>query len=396
MNSDDVVIVSAKRTPLGSMLGKLSSLTAPELGALANKAALKDANLSATDIQEIFTGCVLQAGIGQAPGRQAAIKAGIPESVGVSTINKMCGSGMKAVMLAHDIIKAGSADIVLAGGMESMSNAPYLLAKARAGYRLGHGELIDHMYKDGLEDAYDQGKLMGYFAENTATQFNISRDQQDEYARSSMNKALKAQKDSSFAAEIVPISVEMPKTSFIVEEDEGPNPEKLDKIGRLKPSFKTDGTITPANSSSVSDGAASLVIMSAKEAKKRGLKPLAKIIAHASHAQEPAWFTTAPIEAIRKVLNKAGWDKSQVDLFEINEAFAIVAMVAIEELGLDKEKVNIHGGACALGHPIGASGARILVTLIHALKKYNKKRGVAAVCIGGGEATAVAVEIINA
>ena len=336
----------------------------------------------------------MQAGIGQAPARQAAIFAGIPYRANATTINKMCGSGMKAVMLAHDLIQAGSATIVLASGMESMSNAPYLLPKARSGYRLGHGELKDHLFLDGLEDAYDSGKLMGCFADDTAAHFHFTREQQDEFASNSQKKAIKAQQNGAFDAEITPITVTIKKQEQVVSQDEGPDPTKLDKIAQLRPAFNKDGTVTAANSSSIADGAASLILMTANEAKKRGLKPLARIVAHASHAEEPAWFTTAPIEAIRKVLARASWDKNDVDLFEINEAFAVVAMAAIKELKLDSNKVNVHGGACALGHPIGASGARIIVTLIHALKQQHNHKGIASLCIGGGEATALAIEVL--
>lgn len=395
MNDNDVVIVAAKRTPLGAMLGNLSSLSAPELGAIAHKAALEQAHLSGDKIDEVITGCVLQAGIGQAPGRQASIKADIPDSVPVTTINKMCGSGLKAVMFANDLIKANSANIVLASGMESMSNAPYLLLKARAGYRLGHGELKDHTFLDGLEDAYDKGKLMGYFAEETAKLFNFSRKEQDEYATRSMRRALQAQKEAAYLQEVTPVIITDHKgTSHEVKVDEGPAEGKLAKIPNLRPAFQKDGTVTAANSSSISDGAASLILMSYKWAKKLQIKPLARIVAHASQAQEPRWFTTAPVEAIRKVMQKAGWGLNDVDLYEINEAFAVVAMAAIKELELDVDKVNIHGGACALGHPIGASGARILVTLIYALSAMHKKRGIAALCIGGGEAVAVGIELV--
>ncbi|TAL64595.1 MAG: acetyl-CoA C-acyltransferase [Legionella sp.] len=394
MDKNDIVIVAAKRTPMGGMLGHFAALSAPELGAVAHMAALAEANLTPADIEEVISGCVLQAGIGQAPARQAAIKAGIPTSAGATTVNKMCGSGMKAVMLAHDLIQAGSANIILASGMESMSNAPYLLPKARAGYRLGHGELKDHMFLDGLEDAYDKGKLMGIFAEATASHFHFTRDQQDEFAIQSMTKALQAIDTGAFADEIAPVTLSTRKGDVTISVDEGPDETKLTKITQLKPAFVTDGTVTAANSSSISDGAASLIVMSASQAEKRGVKPIARIVAHASHAQAPEWFTTAPVDAIRKVMNKAGWSQSDVDLYEINEAFAVVAMAAITQLELNLEQVNIHGGACALGHPIGASGARILVTLINALKRKGKKRGIAALCIGGGEATAMAVELI--
>lgn len=394
MEQNDVVIVAAKRTPMGGMLGNLSPLSAPELGAIAHKAALSQSGLSPAEIDEVITGCVLQAGIGQAPGRQASIMADIPNSTGATTINKMCGSGMKAVMLAHDLIRAGSANVILASGMESMSNAPYLLAKARSGYRLGHGELKDHMFLDGLEDAYNKGQLMGCFAEATASHYHFSREQQDEYAINSMTKAIKAIEQGAFAEEIAAVTINSRKGDITVSVDEGPDAAKLTKIPQLKPAFKSDGTVTAANSSSISDGAASLILMTAANAQKRGIKPLARIVAHATHAHAPEWFTTAPVDAIRKVMNKASWNQDDVDLYEINEAFAVVAMAAISELELNPKQVNIHGGACALGHPIGASGARILVTLIHALKQQNKKRGIAALCIGGGEATAMAIELL--
>lgn len=389
MNENDVVIVAAKRTPIGNMLGNLASLPAPELGAVANKAALDQAGINPADLDEVIIGCVLPAGVGQAPARQAAIKAGIPTAVGATTINKMCGSGMKAVMLAHDLIKSQTASIVLAGGMESMSNAPYLLTKARSGYRLGHGELKDHMFLDGLEDAYDCGCLMGYFADLTAANLQFSREEQDEYAIRSLTRALDAQKHA-FAAEITPVTI----NDQVINKDEGPDEKKILKIKLLRPAFTPNGTVTAANASSISDGAASLILMAMATAKKRQLKPLAKIIAHATHSQEPAMFTTAPIEAIKKLLVKAGWQSSDVDLYEINEAFAVVVMAAIRSLKLNESLVNIHGGACALGHPIGASGARIIATLIYALQLQQKKRGVAALCIGGGEATAIAIEII--
>ncbi len=396
MNPNDIVIVAAKRTPTGAMLGQLSSLSAIELGAVAHRAAIAQAGLLPADIDEVISGCVLPAGLGQAPARQAAIKADIPTAVGATTINKVCGSGMKSVMLAHDLIKAGSEEIVLAGGMESMSNAPYLLAKARAGYRLGHGELKDHLFLDGLEDAYDKGLAMGCFAEATAKQLNFSREQQDAFATRSMTRALRAQELGFFNDEIAPVTCSCRTGNTTITADESPAAAKLAKIPQLKPAFQTDGTVTAGNSSSIADGAASLILMTAATARARGLKPLARIVAHASHAQAPEWFTTAPIPAIQKVLTKAGWAIEDVDLFEINEAFAVVTMAAISELKLDPEKVNIHGGACALGHPIGASGARVLVTLIYALMHQQKTRGVAAVCIGGGEATAMAIEVLHA
>jgi acetyl-CoA C-acetyltransferase len=394
MDQNDIVIVAAKRTPMGGLLGSLSTLSAPELNAVSHMAALSQADISPAEIDEVISGCVLQAGVGQAPARQAALKAGIPDSAGATTINKMCGSGMKAVMFAHDLIKTGSANIILASGMESMSNAPYLLPKARVGYRLGHGEIKDHMFLDGLEDAYTKGQLMGCFAEATAEHFHFSREQQDEYATQSMQKAIKAMENGFFSEEIAAVTINTRKGDVTITTDEGPDASKLSKISQLKPAFKADGTVTAANSSSISDGAASLILMSAAQAEKRGLRPLARIVAHASHAQAPQWFTTAPIDAIRKVMNKAGWKQSDVDLYEINEAFAVVAMAAITQLELNPEQVNIHGGACALGHPIGASGARILVTLMHALKHQGKKRGIASLCIGGGEATAMAIELI--
>lgn len=391
---DDVLIVSARRTPLGNMLGELSSLSAAELAAHAHKAVLSDAQIPATDVGEVITGCVLQAGMGQAPARQAALLAGIPESVPAMTINKMCGSGMKAVMLAHDLIKAGSQQIVLAGGMESMSNAPYLLQKARTGLRLGHGEIKDSMFLDGLEDAYEKGQLMGVFAERCAEHYQFSRADQDRFAHQSLERALSAQSSGAFEQEIIPIPIKDKKIDKLITKDQGPDASKRDKITQLKPAFKKDGSVTAANSSSISDGAASLLLVSGIEAEKRNLKPLARIVAHAQFAQAPAWFTTAPVNAIKRVLDKAQWKTSDVDLFEINEAFAVVTMAAIQELELDEQRVNIHGGACALGHPIGASGTRILVTLIHALQSKGLKRGIAALCIGGGEATAIAIEMI--
>lgn len=394
MENHDVVIVAAKRTPMGAMLGNFSALSSPELGAIAHMAVLAQSGISPAEIDEVISGCVLQAGIGQAPARQASIKAGIPNSTGATTINKMCGSGMKAVMFGHDLIKAGTANVILAGGMESMTNAPYLLSKARAGYRLGHGEIKDHMFLDGLEDAYERGQLMGCYAEATAKHFNFSRQQQDDFAIRSMSRALKAMESGVFADEITPVTLTTRKGDVTVTVDEGPEEAKLTKIPQLKPAFQADGTVTAANSSSISDGAASLIIMSAQNAEKRGIKPLARIVAHASHAQAPQWFTTAPVDAIRKVMNKAGWNQNDVDLYEINEAFAVVTMAAITQLELNPEQVNIYGGACALGHPIGASGARILVTLMNALRQNSKQRGVAALCIGGGEATAMAIELL--
>ncbi|MDF1826746.1 MAG: acetyl-CoA C-acyltransferase [Legionellaceae bacterium] len=391
-HDQDVVIVAASRTPSGNLLGRLSSLTAPELGAIALKASLKDANIAPESIDEVLMGCVLQAGLGQAPARQAALKAGLPNAVGATTLNKMCGSGMKAVMLAHDLIKAGTAECVLAGGMENMSRAPYLVPKARGGYRLGHGELLDHLCFDGLEDAYEPGQLMGVFADRTAQALGITREEQDEFAARSMQRALDAEANGSFHHEIAPVTITTRKGSYTVDTDESPDASKLEKLSRLRPAFSPDGTVTAGNASSIADGAASLMLMTASMAKQHGIKPLARIQAHATHAGLPEQFTTAPIGAIQKVLNKAGWQSEEVDLYEINEAFAVVTLAAVQALKLNINQVNIHGGACALGHPIGASGARILVTLIHALKQTSGKKGVAALCIGGGEATAIALE----
>ena len=371
---------------MGGFGGELASLSSPQLGAAAIKGAIERAGIKPEDVDETIMGCVLPAGLGQAPARQAALLAGLPLSIPATTINKMCGSGMKAVMLAHDAIAAGSSEIVVAGGMESMSNAPYLLPRSRS--RMGHHEIKDHMFLDGLEDAYDKGRLMGSFAEECATEYRFTREAQDEFAISSLERARSANESGTFADEIVPVEA----GEKTISRDEQPFKAKLEKIPLLKPAFKKDGTVTAANSSSISDGAAALVLMRLSEARERGLTPLAKIVAHATHAQEPGKFTTAPISAIRRVLAKARWSGDQVDLFEINEAFAVVAMAAMKELGLARNKVNVHGGACALGHPIGASGARILVTLLYALKRRGLERGVASLCIGGGEATAVAVQ----
>ncbi|MDF1678333.1 MAG: acetyl-CoA C-acyltransferase [Legionellaceae bacterium] len=391
---EDIVIVAAKRTPSGAMLGALSNIATPKLGAFAHTAALNAAGLKPDAIDEVLTGCVLSAGLGQAPARQAALAANIPNTTPATTLNKMCGSGMKAVMLAHDAIRAGSAECVLAGGMENMSQAPYLVPKARAGYRLGHGQLLDHLCLDGLEDAYEPGQLMGVFADRTAEELGFTRAMQDEFATRSMQRALDAQKNGAFQDEITPITITTRKGSHTVDKDEGPDASKLEKLGRLKPAFGKEGTVTAGNASSISDGAASLILMSAQKAETLGLTPLARIKAHATHAGPPEWFTTAPADAIQKVLTKVGWTSDDVDLYEINEAFAVVALAAIKALDLNSNKVNVHGGACALGHPIGASGARILVTLIHALKERQLTRGVAALCIGGGEATAIAIECL--
>lgn len=393
MSEEDIVIVSAKRTPMGAFAGNLSSLTAPELAAFSNKAAIESANIKPSDIDEVIFGCVLQAGIGQAPARQGAKLAGIPDLTPATTINKMCGSGMKAVMFAVDAIRAESAKVVLAGGMESMSNSPYLVPKARNGLRMGHHTLKDSMFLDGLEDAYEPGQLMGVFADETAKKYQFSREDQDAFAKSSMQKALNAQKGQSFLEEIVDIEIKTRKSSFKVSLDESPDEAKLEKISRLKAAFSPDGTVTAANASSISDGASSLILTTRGHAKALNLKPLAKICGHSSYATEPEWFTTAPIGAMNLLFEKINWHKDEVDLFEINEAFAVVTMAAIKELDLDEAKVNVNGGACALGHPIGASGARILTTLIHALKAKNLKKGIASLCIGGGEATAMALEI---
>jgi len=393
MQSDPIVIVSAARTPMGAFQGELKTFAAPELGAAAIRAAVERAKIRADEVQEVIMGCVLPAGQGQAPARQASLGAGLPLSAGCTTVNKMCGSGMKAAMLAHDILATGSADVIVAGGMESMSNAPYLLPKARAGLRMGHGQVIDHMFYDGLEDAYDKGRLMGSFAEDCAAKYAFTREEQDRFAIASLTRAQKANKEGWFAWETTPMAIKVGKDEKFVETDEQPFKATPEKIGTLKPAFRKDGTVTAANSSSISDGAAALVMMRRSSAERRGLAPLAIVIGQSTHAQEPAWFTTAPVGAIAKLFERTGWSAKTVDLFEINEAFAVVTMAAMKEHGLPHDKVNVHGGACALGHPIGASGARILVTLIGALRKYGLRRGVASLCIGGGEATAMAIEL---
>jgi acetyl-CoA C-acetyltransferase len=393
MAKSEIVIVGAARTPVGALLGDFGAVPAPGLGAVAIKAALGRAGVAAERVDEVVMGCVLAAGQGQAPARQAALGAGLPVSVGCTTVNKMCGSGMKALMLAHDQLLAGSARLMVAGGMESMSLAPYLLPKARAGLRMGHGQLLDHMFFDGLEDAYEGG-LMGSFAQRTADKFGIVREAMDDFAIRSLTRAQLAIAEGDFAEEIVPVEVAERQGSRRVDTDEQPGKARPDKIRTLKPAFAQDGTITAANSSSISDGAAALVVTTAEQAAALGLRPLARVLGHATHAQLPAEFTLAPIGAIDKLLDRLGWQASEVDLFEINEAFAVVALLAIRELGLDPARVNVNGGACALGHPIGASGARILVTLLHALRRRGLRRGVAALCIGGGEATAVAVELL--
>jgi acetyl-CoA C-acetyltransferase len=392
MKDDPIVIVSAARTPMGGFMGDLKSLSAPELGAIAIRAAVERAGVKREDVQEVIMGNVLSAGQGQAPARQAALGAGLPPSVGCMTINKVCGSGMKAAMLAHDMLALGVNDVMVAGGMESMSNAPYLLPKARAGLRLGHGEVKDHLFLDGLEDAYDRGRLMGTFAEDCAARYQFSREAQDRYAITSLTRAQDAIKSGGFKKEVVPVKLAGGKTEAVMSIDEQPLKADLDKIPQLKPAFRKDGTVTPANSSSISDGAAAMVLMRRSAADQRGIAPLAKIIAYSAHSQEPQWFTTAPVGAIRKLFERTGWNPKTTDLFEINEAFAVVAMAAMHDLGLPHDKVNVHGGACALGHPLGASGARIMVTLLAALEEYRLKRGIAALCIGGGEATAIALE----
>jgi acetyl-CoA C-acetyltransferase len=394
-NKDPVVIVGSARTPMGSFQGSLTAVDAPTLGSVAIRAAVERAGIPFENIQEVLFGCVLPAGLGQAPARQAAIKAGLPTATACTTVNKMCGSGMKAIMQAHDALRAESARIVVAGGMESMTNAPYLLERARAGYRMGHGRVVDHMFLDGLEDAYDKGRLMGTFAEDCAESYQFTRQAQDDFATSSLMRAQRAIADGSFDAEIEPVAIEAKGKITTVSQDETPMRADLAKIPTLKPAFRSGGTVTAANSSSISDGAAALVLMHASEAERRGLRPLAIIHGCAAHAQEPSAFPTAPIGAMRSLFERTGWSADTVDLFEINEAFAVVPMAAMRDLNLPHDKVNVHGGACALGHPIGASGARIVVTLLSALEKHGLGRGVASVCIGGGEATAVAVERVQ-
>ncbi|WP_295968397.1 thiolase family protein [uncultured Xanthomonas sp.] len=389
----EIVIAAAKRTAIGAFLGQFNGVPTPTLGAAAIRAALEQSGIPAADVSEVIMGCVLPANLGQAPARQAARAAGVPDATGATTINKVCGSGMKAVMLGHDLIKAGSANIVVAGGMESMSNAPHMLPNSRTGNRYGNFQAVDHMAWDGLTNP-DDGQAMGVFGEATAEKFGFSRQDQDAFAIESVNRAQAAQRDGAFAAEIVPVAVATRKGEVRVDSDEQPGKSDVTKIPTLKPAFKKDGTVTAASSSSISDGAAALVLLGADEAARRGVAPLARIVGHATFSQAPEWFTTAPVGAIRKLLDQVGWSLDQVDLFEINEAFAVVAMVPIKELGLDHAKVNVHGGACALGHPIGASGARLLVTLLNALRSRGGRRGIATLCIGGGEATAVAIELI--
>ncbi|GJE45731.1 acetyl-CoA C-acyltransferase [Methylobacterium soli] len=392
---DPIVIVGAARTPIGALQGAFADLSAPRLGAAAIAAALTRSGLAPEAVEEVVFGCVLPAGQGQAPARQAALGAGLPLAAGATTINKMCGSGMKAVMLAHDALAVGSVGIAVAGGMESMTNAPYLLDRARSGYRMGHGTIRDHMFLDGLEDAYDKGRLMGTFAEDCAQSYQFTREAQDAYALASLARARDAAASGRFRDEIIPVSVGAGQTARVISEDEQPGKARPDKIPSLRPAFREGGTVTAANASSISDGAAALVLMRLSEAERRGLTPLAALRGHASHAQAPNLFTTAPVGAVRKLLERVGWEAGAVDLYEVNEAFAVVAMAAMRDLDLPHERVNIHGGACALGHPIGASGARILVTLLAALQTHGLSRGVASLCIGGGEATAVAVERLH-
>ena len=392
--NDPIVISGMARTPMGSFQGALSDVPAPELGAVAVRAALERAAILPEVIEQILMGCVLPAGLGQAPARQAAIHAGLGSHVAATTVSKMCGSGMQAVILAHDMLRAGSAHMAVAGGMESMTRAPYLLPKHRGGARIGHDRILDSMFLDGLEDAYTPGKLMGAFAEETARAYQLSREEQDEFAIRSLTRAQAAQTSGAFTREIAPVTVETRKGALIVDQDEQPGKASIDKIPTLKPAFAKDGTITAANASSISDGAAALVLVTQGVADHAGVQPMARIVGHAAHAHEPALFTTAPVFAIRKLLDRIGWSVADVDLFEVNEAFAVVALVAQRELGIPDEKLNVNGGACALGHPIGASGARILVTLIAALQARGLKRGVASLCIGGGEATAMAVELV--
>jgi acetyl-CoA C-acetyltransferase len=394
MHTDPIVIVGLARTPMGAFQGELKGFAAHQLGAAAIRAAVECGKIRADEVQEVIMGCVLPAGQGQAPARQASLGAGLPLAAGCTTVNKMCGSGMKAAMFAHDLLASNSFDVIIAGGMESMTNAPYLLPKARAGLRMGHAQVLDHMFYDGLEDAYDKGRLMGTFAEECASKYSFTREAQDQFAVTSLQRAQKANKEGWFAWETTPIALKAGKEERFIETDEQPFKANFEKIPTLKPAFRKDGTVTAANSSSISDGAAALVMMRRSTAEKRGLAPLAVVMGHATHAQEPAWFTTAPVGAIAKVLQRTGWSAKQVDLYEINEAFAVVTMAAMKEHGLPHDKVNVHGGACALGHPIGASGARLVVTLLGALRKYGLKRGVASLCIGGGEATAMAIELV--
>lgn len=391
--SESVVLLSARRTPIGAFQGALSSVSATALGSAAIAAAIESAKLTPSDIDEVIMGCVLPAGLGQAPARQAAIGAGIPPATPATTINKMCGSGLKAIMMAADQLRAGDLDISVAGGLESMTNAPYLLLKARGGYRMGHGEVLDHMFYDGLQSPWD-GQLMGCFAENTADRYQFSRQAQDEFATESVRRALAAVESGAFTQEIAPVTIKTRKGESVLERDETPFTCNIEKIPQLKAAFRNDGTVTAASSSSISDGAAAVVLARESVAASRGLQPLARIVAYASHSQEPEWFTIAPVGAIQKVLQKSGWSAAEVDLFEVNEAFATVAMAAAHDIGIPRDKLNVNGGACALGHPVGATGARIIATLAHALNARGLRRGIAALCIGGGEATAIAIEML--
>ncbi|WP_223543979.1 acetyl-CoA C-acyltransferase [Pseudomonas sp. BF-B-28] len=394
-HTDPIVIVSAVRTPLGGFLGNFKEVTAAQLGAVAIRAAVERASLQPSDIGEVIMGCVLQAGQGQAPARQAALLANLPEQVVCSTVNKMCGSGMKALMFGHDLLHAGSAEVVVAGGMESMSNAPYLLERARSGYRMGHSKIIDHMFLDGLEDAYEKGRLMGTYAEDCAQSYGFTRGQQDEFAISSLTRAQKAITEGRFQDEIAPVLASSGRETVSIESDEQPGKARIEKIPTLKPAFREGGTVTAANSSSISDGSAALVLMRLSEAERRGLTPLARIAGHASYAHAPGLFASAPVGAIKRLLERTNWSMQDIDLFEINEAFAVVPMVVIRDLNVGHEQLNVHGGACALGHPIGASGARVVVTLVNALRQNTLKRGIASVCIGGGESTAIAIELLS-
>ena len=393
MSSESVVVVAARRTPVGAFQGRLSGATAPQLGAAAIRAAVEDSGVAATEIDQVLMGCVLAAGLGQAPARQAALTAGIAQGVPCTTVNKMCGSGMETIILGHDSIRAGSASIVVAGGLESMSNAPYLLPKARSGYRMGHQETLDHMFYDGLQDPYE-GQMMGHFGQVTADKYGFTREQMDNFAIESVTRAQKAVAEGAFGDEIAPVTISSRRGEVTVDEDETPGTVSIEKIPSLRPAFRKDGTVTAATSSSISDGAAAVVLMAETAAGKRGLKPIARILGHSAFAQEPAWFTTAPVYALKKLHEQLGWNTDDVDLYEINEAFAVVTMAAMQDVGVDHAKVNVNGGACALGHPIGATGCRISVTLLHALKARGLKRGIATQCIGGGEATAVAYELI--
>ena len=393
MNSDPVVIVAAKRTPIGAFLGALGGATAPELGSAAIEATVREAGIDPGDVDRVLMGCVLSAGLGQAPARQAALGAGIPDGVPCTTVNKMCGSGMESIIVGHDMILAGSAAVVVAGGLESMSNAPYLLPKARSGYRMGHQEALDHMFYDGLQDPYE-GQMMGHFAQVTADTYEFTREEMDQFAIESVNRAQLAVSEGTFTAEIAPVTISSRRGNVTVAEDETPGSVSIDKITTLRPAFRKDGTVTAATSSSISDGAAAVVLMRQSEAEKRGIRPLARIVAHSAFAHEPAWFTTAPVFALKNLQEKLGWTPRDVDLYEINEAFAVVTMAAMRDVAIEHSKVNVNGGACALGHPIGATGSRITVTLLHALRARTLKRGIATQCIGGGEATAIAVEIL--